>query len=57
MDSVDAIIEIYKRDVDKTLLEASLQRTVEERIRALEEFEIFRKELQSATERQHDKVR
>jgi hypothetical protein len=55
--SLDEIIELYKRDVDMTLIEASLRRTVEERIRALEEFERFREELQAATERSRDGVR
>jgi hypothetical protein len=57
MNSIDEIVERYKRDVDTTLIEASLRRTVEERILALEEFELFRTELQVATERQRDKVR
>ena len=54
MSSIDEIIELYKRDVDVTLLDESLKRTVEERIRALEEFERFREELQAATERSRD---
>ena len=57
MNSLDAIIEIYKRDVDVTLIDASLRRTVEERIRALEEFERFREELHEATERARDALR
>ena len=57
MSSLDDIIEVYKRDLDMTLLEASLQRTVEERLRALEEFECFREELHAATERQRDALR
>jgi hypothetical protein len=57
MSSLDDIIEVYKRDLDMTLLEASLQRTVEERIRDLEEFERFREELQTAMERQRDALR
>jgi hypothetical protein len=51
MDSMDEIIELYKRDIDVTLLDANLDKTVEERIRALEEFEAFREELREATER------
>ena len=50
MNSIDEIIELYKRDVDMTLIDASLSRTVEERLRALEEFESFREELRAATE-------
>ena len=57
MNSIDEIIELYKRDVDVTLLEASLQRTVEERILALEEFERFREELKTAVEQQRDPIR
>jgi hypothetical protein len=57
MSSIDEIIEIYKRDVDQTLIEECLRRTVEERILALEEFERFREELQQATERSLDEVR
>jgi len=40
-----------------TLIEASIGRSVEERILALEEFEAFREELRAATERQRDPVR
>jgi hypothetical protein len=57
MSSLDDIINVYKRDLDMTLLDASLQRTVEERLRALEEFERFREELHAATERQRDALR
>ena len=57
MNSLDEIIELYMRDVDMTLLEESLRRTVEERIRALEEFDQFREQLQAATERQRDAIR
>jgi hypothetical protein len=54
MSSIDEIIERYKRDVDRTLIDESLRRTVEERIRALEEFERFREELREAVERKGD---
>jgi hypothetical protein len=57
MNSLDEIIEWYKRDVDQTLIEESLRRSVEERIRALEEFERFREELHAATERRRDALR
>jgi hypothetical protein len=57
MSSIDEIIEIYKRDVDVTLLDESLKRTVEERILALEEFDRFREELRAAVERRLDPVR
>jgi len=57
MSSIDEIIERYKRDVDVALIDESLRRTVEERIRALEEFERFREELREATERKRDALR
>jgi hypothetical protein len=57
MSSIDEIIELYKRDVDMTLIEECLKRTVEERILALEEFETFREELQTATELSLDSLR
>jgi hypothetical protein len=56
VNSIDAIVELYKKDIDRTLLQASLHRTVEERIGALEEFEQFREELRTAV-RTHDAVR
>ena len=54
MSSIDEIIELYKRDVDVTLIEESLRRRVEERIRALEEFDRFVEDLQPATQRHRD---
>ena len=57
MDSIQAIIDLYKKDVDVTLLEENLKKTVEERIRALEEFDAFREEFHRAMERQRDSVR
>jgi hypothetical protein len=53
MTSIDEIIELYKRDVDMTLIDESLKRTPQERIDALVEFERFREELQSAMERRN----
>ena len=57
MSSIDEIIELYKRDIDMTLIDAALQRTVEERILALQDFERFREELRTAVERQRDAIR
>jgi len=57
MSSLDEIIEIDKRDVDRTAIDAALRRTVEERLQALEEFERFREELRVATERKRDALR
>jgi hypothetical protein len=55
VNSIDEIINWYKRDVDMTLIEESLRLTVEERIRTLEEFERFREELRTATERERER--
>ena len=58
MNSIDEIIELYKRDIDVTLLDESLKRTVEERIQALEDFESFIEELRQAVEkRKRDPLR
>ena len=57
MNSLDEIIELYKRDVDVTLLDEMLRLSVEERILRLEEFEQFREELRTATERASDALR
>lgn len=57
MNSIDEIIELYKKDIDTTLLDENLRRTPEERIRALEEFERFREELQKANWKSSDPIR
>ena len=57
MSSLDEIIELYKRDVDRTLVDACLQRTVEERIQALENFEAFLEELRASVAERRDAVR
>ena len=57
MDSLSEIIEIYKRDADRTLIEACLKRTVEERIQALEDFEAFLDELRAGVAGRRDKIR
>jgi hypothetical protein len=36
-DSIDEIIEIYKRDVDRTLIRENLRLTPEQRLRRLQE--------------------
>lgn len=48
---MDLVIEAYKKDVDQSLLDECLKRSVEERIRALEDFERFREELQAAVKK------
>ena len=46
--SVDEIIELYKRDVDVTLIDAGLRRSVAERLQALQDFERLRESLREA---------
>ena len=51
MNSIDEIIEIYKRDVDITMIDESLKRTVEERMQALEAMADFAEECRKWRER------
>jgi hypothetical protein len=44
----DPVIEVYKKDVDRTLLRANLARTVEERIQNLGRLQRFAEELKRA---------
>lgn len=46
--SLDPVIELYKRDVDRTLLRANLQRTLEHRLQQLDAMGEFVEELQAA---------
>ena len=39
MSSIDLIIELYKKDVDRTLIRENLKLTVGERLRKLEEMQ------------------
>jgi hypothetical protein len=48
--SIDEIIELYKRDVDVTLIEECLKRTVEERLQALQDFGNAIEELRAGTQ-------
>lgn len=48
MTSLDRVIELYKRDVDLTLLRENLRLTPEERLRRLMELQRFAEELQRA---------
>lgn len=50
-DYCDAVIEAYKRDVDRTLLRENLKLTVEERFRKFESLAGFARELHDAGER------
>jgi hypothetical protein len=47
--SIDEIIELYKRDVDTTLIDECLKRTVEERLLALQNFAAAIAELRAQT--------
>ncbi len=57
MNSIDEIIEIYKRDVDVTLIDESLKLTVEERMEDLRRMAEFAEEVRAGMERARDKVR
>lgn len=46
--SIDSIIELYKRDVDRTLLRENLRLTPDERLRKLQELLAFYHELRRA---------
>ena len=47
-DSISAIIELYKRDVDITLIRENLKLTVEQRLRNLQNLQRFAEELREA---------
>ena len=47
----DPVIEVYKRDVDRTLLRANLRLTVDERFERLMELQRFAEELRAAGKR------
>jgi uncharacterized protein YcaQ len=57
VNSMDLVIAEYKKHVDVSLLEENLKRTPEERIQAIEEFNEFREQVQSALRKHHDQVR
>ena len=44
----DPVIEVYKRDVDRTLLRENLKRTVDERFANLRQLQRFAEELRRA---------
>jgi len=50
-DSIDEIIEIYKRDVDRTLIRENLRLTPEERLRRLLELQRAADEVRDAGKR------
>jgi hypothetical protein len=47
-DSMQAIIELYKKDVDRTLIRQNLKLTVEERLLNLQNFIQFTEEFRNA---------
>ena len=44
----DPVIEVYKKDVDRTLIRENLKRSIEERFERLMELQRFAEELQRA---------
>jgi hypothetical protein len=46
--TIDPVIEVYKRDVDRSLLRESLRLTPDERLRRLVELQRFAEELRRA---------
>jgi len=44
----DPVVELYKRDVDRTLLRANLKLTPEQRVAKLQDFVKFLSEVRSA---------
>ena len=51
LDTPDPVVERYKLDVDRTLLRENLQRTMDERLRSLGEWQEAGRELEAATRR------
>jgi hypothetical protein len=47
-DYCDPVVEVYKKDVDRTLLRENLKLTVEERLRKFQSFIRFARELRDA---------
>jgi hypothetical protein len=48
MDSIDEIIELYRKDIDVTLIDERLKLTPEERVRRAEDFGFFLEEIRKA---------
>lgn len=46
--SIDDVIEVYKRDIDRTLLRENLRLSPEERLRKLQQLQRFAAELRRA---------
>jgi hypothetical protein len=49
--SIDDIIDLYKKDVDRTLLREQLRKTPDQRVRELVELERFADELRRSADR------
>ena len=49
--SIDDVIDVYKRDVDRTLIRQRLTRSIEERLEDLMELQRFADELRRAGRR------
>ena len=49
--SIDDVIDVYKRDVDRTLIRQRLTRSIEERLEDLMELQRFAEELRQAGRR------
>jgi hypothetical protein len=47
----DPVIEVYKQDIDRTLLRENLKLSVEDRLRQLMELQKFAEELRNSGER------
>lgn len=50
-DSIQAVIEVYKKDVDRTMIRQNLELTVEERLNNLHKFVQFTSEMRQAGKR------
>lgn len=53
-DSIQAVIEVYKKDVDRTLIRQNLKLTVEKRLINLQQFVQFAAELRKADKMIHE---
>jgi hypothetical protein len=53
--TADPVIELYKRDVDRTLLRENLRRSVDERLQKLSDFVGFMRELQAGASRRGER--
>ena len=51
--SIDDIIDVYKRDIDVSLIRERLKRSIEERLEDLMELQRFAEELREAGRRAH----